>query len=232
MSKWVGVGISNTIPKKLAMSYCSWSSPPPFIALPRPQLNSERVQDTFDLELRSRILHWAWLICIIYCHIWDTQCRSGCRMVLPSFQAVSYDWCAILSANFYTFFQSSCARHEIGPGYWSDNVTICQLVITTSFHSSLLSLITCHITIATSESTFNLTTVILFTRPQSLTLSPSIILSSLSQHSLLLCCQVMGLQGPYVQELFSDTLQFPKLNGTNYYVWSDNMKAALQAHLL
>jgi len=173
MSKWVGVGISNTIPKKLAMSYCSWSSPPPFIAWPRPRLNSERVQDTFDLELRSRILHWAWLICIIYRHIWDTQCRSGCRMVLPSFQAVSYDWCAILSANFYTFFQSSCARHEIGPGYWSDNVTICQLVITTSFHSSLLSLITCHITIATSESTFNLTTVILFTRPQSLTLSPS-----------------------------------------------------------
>jgi len=42
----------------------------------------------------------------------------------------------------------------------------------------------------------------------------------------------MGLTSAYVRESFSETLHFPKLNGTNYYVWSDNMKAALQAHLL
>jgi len=30
----------------------------------------------------------------------------------------------------------------------------------------------------------------------------------------------------------SGTLSFPKLNGTNYHAWSDNMKAALQARLL
>lgn len=33
---------------------------------------------------------------------------------------------------------------------------------------------------------------------------------------------------PIVHELTSDTLQFAKFNGTNYHVWSDNMKAALQ----
>ena len=42
----------------------------------------------------------------------------------------------------------------------------------------------------------------------------------------------MGLTSTYVQESYSETLHFPKLNGTNYYVWSDNMKVALQAHLL
>ena len=42
----------------------------------------------------------------------------------------------------------------------------------------------------------------------------------------------MGLTSTYVQESSSETLHFPKLDGTNYYVWSDNMKAALQAHLL
>lgn len=33
-------------------------------------------------------------------------------------------------------------------------------------------------------------------------------------------------------ESTSETLQFPKLNGTNYHVWADNMKAALQAKSL
>jgi len=33
-------------------------------------------------------------------------------------------------------------------------------------------------------------------------------------------------------ESTSETLSFPKLNGTNYHAWSDNMKAALQARLL
>jgi len=42
----------------------------------------------------------------------------------------------------------------------------------------------------------------------------------------------MGLTGTYIQESSSEALQFPKLNGTNYYVWFDNIKAALQAHLL
>jgi len=36
--------------------------------------------------------------------------------------------------------------------YWGDDVTIYQLVITTSFHFSLLSLIARHITIVTPES--------------------------------------------------------------------------------
>jgi hypothetical protein len=30
----------------------------------------------------------------------------------------------------------------------------------------------------------------------------------------------------------SETLWFPKLNGTNYHIWADNMKAALQAKSL
>jgi len=42
----------------------------------------------------------------------------------------------------------------------------------------------------------------------------------------------MGLTSAYIRESSSETLHFPKLNGTNYYVWSDNMKAALQACLL
>jgi hypothetical protein len=37
--------------------------------------------------------------------------------------------------------------------------------------------------------------------------------------------------GPDV-ELTSETLQFPKLNGTNYHTWADNMKAVLQAKSL
>jgi len=115
MSNWVSVGISNTYEKKLVMSYCSWALPP-VIALPRPQLNSERVQDTFDLELRSRILHWAWLICIIYRHVWDTQCRSGCRMVLLSFHSCELWLVYYFECEFYTFFQSSCARHEVELG--------------------------------------------------------------------------------------------------------------------
>jgi len=42
----------------------------------------------------------------------------------------------------------------------------------------------------------------------------------------------MGPNSIYTQDSFSETLCFPKLNGTNYHVWSDNMKAALQACLL
>ena len=42
----------------------------------------------------------------------------------------------------------------------------------------------------------------------------------------------MGPAGTYVRESSSETFHFPKLNGTNYHVWSDNMKAALQACLL
>ena len=42
----------------------------------------------------------------------------------------------------------------------------------------------------------------------------------------------MGLTSAYVWKSSSKTLHFPKLNSTNYYVWSDNMKTALQAHLL
>ncbi|KAG6882366.1 hypothetical protein C0993_010874, partial [Termitomyces sp. T159_Od127] len=41
--------------------------------------------------------------------------------------------------------------------------------------------------------------------------------------------QVMG---PAASDNTSETLQFPKLNGTNFSVWSDNMKAALQAKSL
>jgi hypothetical protein len=37
--------------------------------------------------------------------------------------------------------------------------------------------------------------------------------------------------GPDIK-LTSKTLQFPKLNGTNYHTWADNMKAALQAKSL
>ncbi|KAF7761189.1 transcriptional regulator family: Zinc finger, CCHC-type [Agaricus bisporus var. burnettii] len=35
--------------------------------------------------------------------------------------------------------------------------------------------------------------------------------------------------GPALGETTSETLQFPKFNGTNYHFWADNMKAALQA---
>jgi len=42
----------------------------------------------------------------------------------------------------------------------------------------------------------------------------------------------MGPNSIYTQDSSSETLCFPKLNGTNYYVWSDNMKVALQAQLL
>ena len=41
--------------------------------------------------------------------------------------------------------------------------------------------------------------------------------------------QVMG---PDYSDTTSETLQFAKFNGTNYHVWSDNMKAALQAKSL
>ena len=37
---------------------------------------------------------------------------------------------------------------------------------------------------------------------------------------------------PSYSESTSETLQFPKLNGTNYHVWSNNMKAVLQAKSL
>jgi len=36
----------------------------------------------------------------------------------------------------------------------------------------------------------------------------------------------MGPLGVYVQDSLSETLHFPKLNSTNYYVWSNNMKVA------
>ena len=42
----------------------------------------------------------------------------------------------------------------------------------------------------------------------------------------------MGPNSIYTQDSFSETLYFPKLNGTNYHVQSDNMKVALQAYLL
>ncbi|KAG6874549.1 hypothetical protein C0992_007560, partial [Termitomyces sp. T32_za158] len=42
--------------------------------------------------------------------------------------------------------------------------------------------------------------------------------------------QVMGPEA--ANENTSETLQFPKFNGTNYHVWSDNMKAALQSKAL
>ena len=42
----------------------------------------------------------------------------------------------------------------------------------------------------------------------------------------------MGPNSIYTQDPFPETLCFPKLNDTNYHVWSDNMKVALQAHLL
>ena len=108
-------------------------------------------------------------------------------------------------------------RLKLTPNYWGDDVTIYQLVITTSFHFSLLSLIARHITIVTPESTIQsyqyINTVTLFTRTQSSTLGPRcviscsdlftyllslrhsvlgdlsiIIISSLSQRSLLPCC--------------------------------------------
>jgi len=65
--------------------------------------------------------------------------------------------------------------------YWGDDVTIYQLVITTLFHFSLLSLIARHITIVTPESTIQsyqyITTVTLFTRTQSSTLGPRCVIS-------------------------------------------------------
>ena len=111
--------------------------------------------------------------------------------------------------------------------YWGDDVTIYQLVITTSFHFSLLSLIARHITIVTPESTIQsyqyITTVTLFTRTQSSTLGPRcviscsdlftyllslrhsvlddlsiIIISSLSQRSLLPCCYPGGNNLQYI----------------------------------
>ena len=42
----------------------------------------------------------------------------------------------------------------------------------------------------------------------------------------------MGPLSVYTQDSSSETLRFPKLNGSNYHVWSNNMKAALQARLL
>jgi len=42
----------------------------------------------------------------------------------------------------------------------------------------------------------------------------------------------MGSNSIYAQDSSLETLYFPKLNGTNYHVWSNNMKVALQAHLL
>jgi hypothetical protein len=38
--------------------------------------------------------------------------------------------------------------------------------------------------------------------------------------------------GPAVDEINSETLRFPKLNGENYASWSVNMQAALQAKFL
>ena len=64
-----------------------------------------------------------------------------------------------LLAGFWVFFILSLLIAQWMMGYWSNDVTVCQLVITTSFHSSLLSLITHHITIATPESTFNPTSI-------------------------------------------------------------------------
>ncbi|KAJ3563959.1 hypothetical protein NP233_g8606 [Leucocoprinus birnbaumii] len=43
--------------------------------------------------------------------------------------------------------------------------------------------------------------------------------------------EIFDVMGP-AAESTSETLQFPKLNGTNYHVWADNMKAALQAKSL
>ncbi|KAG6894510.1 hypothetical protein C0992_005792, partial [Termitomyces sp. T32_za158] len=40
------------------------------------------------------------------------------------------------------------------------------------------------------------------------------------------------VMGPDSSESTSETLQFAKFNGTNYHIWSDNMKAALQAKTL
>jgi len=42
----------------------------------------------------------------------------------------------------------------------------------------------------------------------------------------------MGPFSIYTWDSSSETLHFPKLNGSNYHVWSNNMKAALQVHLL
>ena len=42
----------------------------------------------------------------------------------------------------------------------------------------------------------------------------------------------MGPNSIYIQDSSSETLCFPKLNGTNYHVWSNNMKVALLACLL
>ena len=42
----------------------------------------------------------------------------------------------------------------------------------------------------------------------------------------------MGPLSIYTRDSSSETLRFPKLNGSNYHVWSDNMKAALQVRLL
>ena len=42
----------------------------------------------------------------------------------------------------------------------------------------------------------------------------------------------MGPNSIYAQDSSLETLCFPKLNGTNYHVWSNNMKVALQAYLL
>ncbi|KAG6867108.1 hypothetical protein C0993_006797, partial [Termitomyces sp. T159_Od127] len=40
------------------------------------------------------------------------------------------------------------------------------------------------------------------------------------------------VMGPAVSDTTSETLQFAKFNGANYHIWSDNMKAALQAKAL
>jgi len=42
----------------------------------------------------------------------------------------------------------------------------------------------------------------------------------------------MGPSGIYARDSSSETLHFPKLNDTNYHMWSNNMKAALQDRLL
>ena len=91
------------------------------------------------------------------------------------FSLLTWTWSRFKSSWLEPYIKEYCYHYSL-QGYWGDDVTIYQLVITMSFHFSLLSLIACYITIVTPESTIQsyqyITTVTLFTRTQSSTLGP------------------------------------------------------------
>jgi len=118
------------------------------------------------------------------------------------FSLLTWTWSRFKSSWLEPYIKEYCYHYSL-QGYWGDDVTIYQLVITMSFHFSLLSLIACYITIVIPESTIQsyqyITTVTLFTRTQSLTLGPRYVISCSDLFTYLpsLCKGVTQRQVPF-----------------------------------